>query len=308
MAATCSIFYSDAFLGHKTGGFHPENPGRLTAVVAALKAAPFGEQLCWRSPPAVADRDPLPAIREVHNLHYLSDLEHLADTGGGLLDPDTPVSPRSYAVALLAVNGWLAAVDAVLQTAAPAFVLARPPGHHAISDRGMGFCLLANAAIAAHYAVQQPGISRVAVVDWDVHHGNGTQALVENHPEIAYCSLHQFPAYPGTGRADDHGPHGTVLNLPMAPGSALADYEAQFQRAVLPFLRDFGPDLIIVSAGYDANRADPLASINLDASDYGVMTHHCLSVQPRILFGLEGGYDHQALAESVVATVAACLD
>ena len=307
MAEAISIFYSEEFLAHDTGQFHPENPGRLTAVVAALKAATFADKLHWRSPPAVADHDPLPAVREVHNLHYLSDLEALADSGGGFLDPDTPVSPRSYAIALLAVNGWLAAVDTALRSEQPAFVLARPPGHHALSDRGMGFCLLSNAAISAHYAVQQPGIERVAILDWDVHHGNGTQALVENHPEIAYCSLHQFPAYPGTGTASDRGPHGTVLNLPMASGSVLADYEAQFQTAVLPFLKDFAPDLLIVSAGYDANCADPLAGIHLSPDDYGVFTRHCLAIQPRILFGLEGGYDHPALAESVVTTIAACL-
>jgi acetoin utilization deacetylase AcuC-like enzyme len=308
MAEAVSIFYSEAFLAHDTGQFHPENPGRLTAVVAALKAATFADKLHWRSPPALDAHDPLPAIHEVHNLHYLSDLESLADSGGGLLDPDTPVSPRSSAIALLAVNGWLAAVDTALQDGEPAFVLARPPGHHAISDRGMGFCLLANAAISAHYAVQQPGIERVAILDWDVHHGNGTQALVENHPEIAYCSLHQFPAYPGSGWADDHGPYNTVLNLPMASGSVLADYETQFQTAVLPFLKEFAPDLLIVSAGYDANRADPLAGVSLLPPDFGVLTRHCLAIQPRILFGLEGGYDHQALAESVVATVAACLE
>jgi acetoin utilization deacetylase AcuC-like enzyme len=307
MASAFSIFYSDRFLDHDTGPLHPENPGRLTAVVAALQQAPFADQLTWHQPPSPDHQDPLPAIRKLHHLHYISDLEHLAEMGGGRLDPDTLVSPRSYGVALLAVNGWLAAVDRVLKTHHPAFVLARPPGHHAVSDRGMGFCLFSNGAIAAHYALQQPTIERVAILDWDVHHGNGTQALVENHPAIAYCSLHQSPAYPGTGQASDRGPHGTVLNLPMDPGSTFADYDRQFQQAVLPFLREFGPDLLIVSAGYDANRADPLAGINLMPQDYGVFTRYCLEVQPRLMLGLEGGYDHQALAESVVATIAACL-
>ncbi|WP_008313277.1 histone deacetylase [Leptolyngbya sp. PCC 6406] len=308
MPPTLSVFYSDVFLEHDTGSFHPENPGRLTAVVQALQAAPFASQLRWRLPPRLQDRDPLPAIRYLHSLHYISDVEHLAETGGGSLDPDTPVSPRSYEVALLAVNGWLAAVDQVVMTGEPAFVLARPPGHHALSDRAMGFCIFANAAITAHYALAQAGIERVAILDWDVHHGNGTQALVQNNPAIAYCSLHQFPAYPGTGAARDRGPHGTVLNLPMAPGSTVTEYQAAFDTAVIPFLQSFQPDLLIISAGYDATQADPLASIALQPQDYGLFTRLCQNVQPRIMFGLEGGYDYSALAQSIVATIGACLE
>lgn len=308
MAPTLTVFYSEAFLEHDTGSFHPENPGRLTAVVQALQAAPFAPQLRWRLPPSPAERDPLPAIRQLHSLHYISDVEHLAETGGGHLDPDTPLSVRSYEVALLAVNGWLAAVDQVVMRGEPAFVLARPPGHHALSDRAMGFCIFANGAIAAHYALTQPGIERVAILDWDVHHGNGTQALVQNNAAIAYCSLHQSPAYPGTGMARDRGPHDTVLNLPMAPGSTITEYQAAFDTAVIPFLQSFQPDLLIVSAGYDATQADPLASIALQPQDYGLFTRLCRQVQPRILFGLEGGYDHQALAAAIVSTIAACLE
>jgi len=308
MASGLTVIYSDAFLEHDTGRWHPENPGRLTAITQALKAAPWAAQLQWRSPTPPTVRDPLPAIRQLHNLHYVSDLEHLAEMGGGALDPDTPVSPRSYAIALLAVNAWLDGVDQVLHDRQSTFVLSRPPGHHAISDRGMGFCLLSNAAIAATYALTQPGVNKVAILDWDVHHGNGTQALVEGNPNIAYCSLHQSPAYPGTGRATERGLHNNVLNIPVAPGSTLADYQPKFESAVVPFLREAAPDLLIVSAGYDANHADPLAGVSLKPRDFGLFTRYCLEIQPQILFGLEGGYDYDALAQSVVETIAACLE
>ncbi|MEO1094108.1 MAG: histone deacetylase [Cyanobacteria bacterium J06638_28] len=308
MTSELTVLYSDAFLAHDTGPMHPENAGRLNAVTQALQSAPWTSQLHWQTPTDTAKRDPLHYIRQLHNLHYISDLEHLAEQGGGLLDPDTPVSRQSYDIALLAVNAWLDGVDCVLQRQQSAFVLSRPPGHHAVSDRGMGFCLFANAAIAAHYALKQAAINRVAILDWDVHHGNGTQALVEGNPQIAYCSLHQSPAYPGTGRASEQGFHQNVLNIPMARGSTLADYRPQFETAVMPFFKAFSPDLIIVSAGYDANQADPLAGVALQPTDYGVFTHYCLEIQPHLLFGLEGGYDYDALAQSVVATIAACLE
>lgn len=308
MTAQLTVIYTDAFLEHDTGLMHPENSGRLAAIAQALKAAPWAHQLDWQQPTATRDRDPLPYIRQLHNLHYISDLKHLAQAGGGLLDPDTIVSSQSFDVALLAVNAWIDGVDCVLQKRQSAFVIARPPGHHAVSDRGMGFCLFGNAAIAANYALLQPHINRVAILDWDVHHGNGTQALVENNPNIAYCSLHQSPAYPGTGRASEHGLHNNVLNIPMAPGSTLADYQPQFETVVVPFLQDFHPDLLIVSAGYDANQADPLAGISLQPSDYGIFTRYCREIQPHLLFGLEGGYDYDALAQSVVASIAACLE
>ncbi|NEO46041.1 MAG: histone deacetylase, partial [Moorea sp. SIO4A3] len=188
-----------------------------------------------------------------------------------------------------------------------AFVLARPPGHHAERQRGMGFCLFSNAAIAAYYALEQSGVERVAILDWDVHHGNGTQDVVERDARIAYISLHQSPCYPGTGQASEQGFHNNVLNLPMAPGSTLADYQPMFEQKVMPCLTKFQPDLLIVSAGYDANAADPLANIALQPEDYGLFTNYCLQLTRRIVFGLEGGYELTALAQSVVATIEACL-
>lgn len=308
MVSELTVIYSDAFLDHDTGWLHPENKGRLVAITQALQTAPWGPQLRWQEPTSLANRDPLPWVRQLHNLHYVEDLKQLATEGGGLLDPDTPVSPQSFDVALLAVNAWIDGVDCVLNNRQSAFVLARPPGHHAVSDRGMGFCLFANAAIAAHYALRQPSIHRVAILDWDVHHGNGTQALVEGNPNIAYCSLHQSPAYPGTGRSSERGFHHNVLNIPMARGSTLVEYRPQFEQAVMPFLREFQPDFLVVSAGYDANHADPLAGISLQPNDFGVFTRYCQAIQSPLLLGLEGGYDYDALAQSVVATIAACIE
>jgi acetoin utilization deacetylase AcuC-like enzyme len=171
----------------------------------------------------------------------------------------------------------------------------------------MGFCLFSNAAIAAFYALKQPNVKRVAILDWDVHHGNGTQAIVETHPNIAYCSLHEFPQYPGTGAASEQGFYQNVLNVPLKSGSTIAIYKAAFEHQIMPFLTNFQPDLLIISAGYDANADDPLAGISLQPQDYGTLTTYCLQITHRILFGLEGGYDLNALAQSVLATISACI-
>jgi acetoin utilization deacetylase AcuC-like enzyme len=304
-----SIVYSDEFLQHDTGDYHPENSGRLQAITAALKAVPWAQQLEWRSPtPVTAQGSRLTdALHAIHPQRYVEAVRKLANRGGGHLDPDTPISPRSYDVALLAVSAWLDGVERVLETGQPTFVLARPPGHHALPDFGMGFCIFSNAAIAASYALKQEGINRVAILDWDVHHGNGTQAIVEHRAEIAFCSLHESPQYPGTGAAHEQGDYQNVMNFPMAAGSTLADYEPLFAEKIVPFLKQFQPDLLIVSAGYDANKADPLAGVCLQPQDYGIFTQYCLQISPRILFGLEGGYDFGALAQSVVATLEPCL-
>ncbi|MBC7970957.1 MAG: histone deacetylase [Verrucomicrobia bacterium] len=301
------IIYSDAFLLHKTGFLHPEKPERLTAIKTALNAAPWADQLDWRSPTPVEDRSVMEPLAQVHSQRYIDGVRRLAERGGGYMDADTPISPRTYDVALLAVSAWLDGVDRVLETANPAFVLARPPGHHALSESGMGFCIFSNAAIAAYYALTKPGVDRVAILDWDVHHGNGTQAIVEKHPQIAYCSLHESPQYPGTGAEDERGLHNNVLNLPMPPGCTMAEYAPAFVQQVMPFLTNFQPDLLIISAGYDANHADPLAGISLKPEDFGVFTRHCLSLTRRLLFGLEGGYDLDAISQSVVATIEPCL-
>jgi acetoin utilization deacetylase AcuC-like enzyme len=189
-----SIIYSDEFLDHDTGIYHPEKAARLTAIVEALKQTEWQSKLTWHLPTPLEIRDEvIPLIKQVHNQDYVDRLRRICQQGGGRLDADTPVSARSYDVALLAVSGWLDGVERVLSTGDPTFILARPPGHHATSNYGMGFCLFSNAAIAAYYALENKRVQKVAILDWDVHHGNGTQDIVENHPQIAYCSLHQFP-------------------------------------------------------------------------------------------------------------------
>ncbi len=354
------VFYSRFFESHDTGVGHPENAGRLAAIVdclqnaqnAALKASEqspptelpkelleedsaavlqmplspekqadqwaenraekWAEKMIWIEP---SDREVLADIHRVHEAAYVAALKAFAAKGGGYLDTDTVMSPDSYEVALLAVAAWLDGVDWVLSdlssnssnspaaSGQAAFVLVRPPGHHAERDRAMGFCLLSNAAISAHYALTQVGIERVAILDWDVHHGNGTQALIADHPDIAYCSFHQSPAYPGTGLATETGAHHNVLNLPLPPGSTIDDYQQLWAARALPFLSEFGAGLLIVSAGYDANQADPLAAMSLYPEDYAWFTEQCLQLNAPVLFGLEGGYDYQALAESVAATI-----
>ncbi|MEM9803981.1 MAG: histone deacetylase [Cyanobacteria bacterium P01_D01_bin.56] len=303
--ASFRVIYSERFLDHDTGPGHPENAGRLQAVVTALKEHAVGQRIAWVEP---SDRNPLPWARQIHDPAYILTLQRIAERGGGRLDGDTPVSAASYDIALLALGGWLDAVDHVLSSQTVAFVLARPPGHHAEFSQGMGFCLLSNAAIAAHYALHQSNIQRVAILDWDVHHGNGTQQLVEGNPHLAYCSLHQVPAYPGTGWAEETGKHNNVRNLPMKPGSTFEDYRLQFEQQVIPFLEAFQPDLLIISAGYDATAADPLAGVNLMPEDYGMFTKLIKQIAPRVLFGLEGGYDYGALSQAVIATIQAALD
>jgi acetoin utilization deacetylase AcuC-like enzyme len=171
----------------------------------------------------------------------------------------------------------------------------------------MGFCLLSSVAIAAQYALDSGQAQRVAILDWDVHHGNGTQAAIDGNPAIAFCSLHQFPHYPGTGRADERGSIGNSLNIPMSIGATIEAYRTQFETKVRPFFTEFQPDLLIVSAGYDANRDDTLAGIDLLPEDFGELTQFCLELTPKILFVLEGGYNLPSLSESVVATIGACL-
>ncbi|MGJ0606177.1 histone deacetylase family protein [Cylindrospermopsis raciborskii] len=299
------VIYSPEFLDHQTGSYHPERPERLTAIVQSLKTAEFAQKIQWLSPTPV-NPQLMSWIEMAHSPNYIHKLAQIAGRGG-YLDGDTPISPRSYDIALLAVSAWLDGINQVLIEKNPAFVLARPPGHHAESSMGMGFCLFSNAAISALYALKQPGINRVAILDWDVHHGNGTQSIVEGYREIAYCSLHQYPAYPGTGKATETGFHQNVLNLPLAPGSDINDYQPLWKSQILPFLKSFNPDILIISAGYDAVENDPLASIRLQPEDFGLFTQYCLSVTRKILFGLEGGYDLESLSKSVNATIAACL-
>ncbi|WP_017326125.1 histone deacetylase [Synechococcus sp. PCC 7336] len=297
------VYYTDTFLEHLTGPDHYERPARLTTIVQALKTAPFCDLLEWREPPAGSLAD----IARVHPPAYIETVKTLAESGGGMLDPDTPVSPKSYAAALLAVGAWIEGTRAAIATNQPAFVLCRPPGHHAEPSQGMGFCLFANAAIAALNALDRDDIHRVAVFDWDVHHGNGTQAIFWDNPNTAYASIHQSPLYPGTGKAEETGAHNNICNVPMPAGSTWADYKVAVETRIVPFIKSFNPDVLLVSAGFDCGEGDPLAEIKLPPSAFGAMAALCLDVTPRCMFGLEGGYLLENLERGWLSVTEACL-
>ena len=302
-----SAIYSPKFLEHDTGYGHPEKPKRVTAIVEALKSVSWSEQIVWRSPTPIESSEALNYIQQVHTSEQIDKIRQIAAAGGGRVDADTPISARSYDVAVLAVSAWLDGIDSVLQQQ-PTFVVARPPGHHATQERSMGFCLFSNAAIAAHYALDHPKVRRVGILDWDVHHGNGTEAIVLQNQNLVYCSLHQHPCYPGTGMTQGiQGQYRNILNLPLDVGSTIATYQQLFETEILPFFAANPVDLLIVSAGYDANDNDPLADISLQPADYQILSKYILSITPYPLFGLEGGYHLAALADSVVATLSTCL-
>ena len=307
------VIYSDDFLLHKTGMLHPERPERLTAIVNALKAAPWAAQIEWQLPTPVAQREQalFSALKKVHAQRYIKEVEHLAHRGGGYLDGDTPISAESYDVALLAASAWLDGVDRVLAAGEPAFVLARPPGHHAEKARAMGFCLFSNAAISANYALEQPGINRVAVLDWDVHHGNGTQAAFYGRRDVMYQSVHQYPYYPGTGAAHEVGVgegEGYTLNVGLPGGNSDADYGMLFEELFLPVAEAYRPQLILVSAGFDPHRDDPIGGMDVTERGFAAMCASMRALAERVCDGklvllLEGGYSLEGLSQSVHACV-----
>ena len=213
------------------------------------------------------------------------------------MDPDTPVSPESYDIALLSSGAWLDGVDQVLDHQQSSFILARPPGHHAERDNAMGFCLFNNCAVAANYAIHIKGVERIAVLDWDVHHGNGTQHILEAEQSMAYCSLHQWPYYPGTGAEHEKGDFDNVLNIPLSIGSGKDEYYGAFDKQILPFLKNWKAELLIISAGFDASQNDPLGGMMLLPEHFAEFTRYCLEISPHLLIGLEGGYDLKDLAD-----------
>jgi acetoin utilization deacetylase AcuC-like enzyme len=298
-----------ACLDHVTPSGHPERADRLRAVEQALEDERFHMLARELAPMAEAD-----VITLAHPMDYLEAIRNASPSEGMVhLDADTSMSPGSFEAALRGAGGAALAVDEVMnQKAANAFVATRPPGHHAETARPMGFCLFNNAAIAARYAQKRYDVERAAIVDFDVHHGNGSQDIFWADNSVMYCSTHEMPLYPGTGAAGERGEHNTIVNAPLRAGDGGDAFREAFETVILPRLREFRPDILIISAGFDAHTRDPLANLNLLEADYTWVTRKLMEVaddsaQGRIVSLLEGGYDLQGLARSVAAHVTALM-
>lgn len=307
-----ALYLHPECLAHQTGA-HPESPSRLSAIWDALQEAPLPSNVSWETPkPATVEQ-----VLRVHDPAMVDEVQALCAGGGGWIGLDTVVSRRSYDAALLAAGATIEAAHRVVrEPRTRAFALVRPPGHHATPDAAMGFCLLNNVAIAASFALAELGLERVAIVDYDVHHGNGTQAAFDGDERVLFCSLHQHPHHyqpPPLGRAEVTGARsgrGNIVNIPLPPRSGDAAYRRAFDEIVEPVVRRFAPELILVSAGFDAHWADPLDGNDMRVSTAGFveMTQHLTRLADELCTGrlaltLEGGYDLAALSTSVVAVI-----
>jgi acetoin utilization deacetylase AcuC-like enzyme len=301
---TTQLYTHPACLEHDPGPGHPERPDRLRSVLAALEGESFAGLERCEAPPASREQ-----LLYVHADAYVDQVfAAVPESGQVNLDADTLVSPGSGEAALRAAGAVCAAVDAVMSgDAANAFCAVRPCGHHAEAARAMGFCLFNNVAIGAFHARAAQGAQRVAAVDFDVHHGNGTQHMFEADGDLFYASTHQWPLYPGTGGADERGV-GNIVNLPLSPHSGSDDFRAAVSGSLIPALHEFKPDLVLISAGFDAHARDPLAQLNLVEDDFVWITDELMTVAAercagRVVSALEGGYDLDALAASTAAHV-----
>ena len=298
--------YDPFYLKHQTEP-HPENPGRLTAINRKLAGSPIYKHLTLLDPRKATEDE----ISLNHGKDYVREVHQRCADGATCLDGgDTVVCRDSFEAALLSAGAGLTAVDQVTEgTCDNVFCAVRPPGHHAEDSRAMGFCLFNNAAISARYAQTHKGLDRIFIFDWDVHHGNGTQHSFYSDSSVFYCSIHQYPFYPGTGGDDETGTGdglGSTLNFPMPAGSQDADYLAVIENNLIPKIIKFNPDLIIISAGFDAHQNDPLANMEISTACFGAMTKLIQAAakevcQGRLISMLEGGYDHNALGDSVVS-------
>lgn len=299
------LYSHPVYLEHLTPPGHPERPDRLRAIERVLMEEPF--ELLDRAEAPPGDEA---ALLYAHPESYVAQLRAAVPQEGiATIDGDTVMSPKSWQAALTAIGAANAAVDDVFSGAADnVFVASRPPGHHAEKSTAMGFCLFNNAAIAARHAQKKHGAGRVAIIDWDVHHGNGTQDIFWDDPSVLYCSTHQLPLFPGSGRRNETGAFGNVVNAPLAPGTGSEAFREAFGTRILPRIDDFAPDLIVISAGFDAHHRDPLADINLTEDDFDWATGYLLEratryCDNRLVSLLEGGYDLHGLAFSVAAHV-----
>lgn len=301
------LIWSEKFMDHDTGDGHPEHPDRADAVGHALRESGLAKRNDVIEPAPVE----LEAVLSVHTPRLVERITDLAGGSGGWLDPDTYVSPDSVEVALLASGAACQAVDIAVAQDARAFALGRPPGHHAEPGRAMGFCLFNNIAVAAEHARQAHGLERIAILDWDVHHGNGTQAAFWADPGVLFVSLHQYPFYPGSGAATERGEgagEGYTVNIPLPAGCDDSVYARAFEEIVIPSIRAYRPELLMVSAGFDAHEDDPLAMMRVSTAGFTAMAGAARALagelcDGRLVLVLEGGYNLEALGESVVATI-----
>jgi acetoin utilization deacetylase AcuC-like enzyme len=298
-----------ACLNHLTPAGHPERPDRLRAIEHALEDEKF--QSLAR---AEAPRAEIEAITLAHPMDYAEAIRDASPSEGLVrIDADTSMSPGSYEAAMRCVGGAIYAVDEVMgKKSQKAFVAVRPPGHHAETARPMGFCLFNTAAIAARHAQKKHGAERAAIVDFDVHHGNGSQDIFWSDKSVMYCSTHEMPLYPGTGAITERGEFNTVVNAPLRAGDGGTQFKQAFEQTILPRLREFKPDFLVISAGFDAHTRDPLANLNLVEADYTWVTQKLMEIadqncEGRIVSLLEGGYDLQGLSRSVAAHVTALM-
>jgi len=303
-----AFFSHQIFEAHDTGPGHPERSERLRAIKKVISSSSY-DTLVRREAP----KSTLQQIAMVHDLNYVEKLMDLVpERGWSQIDPDTVMCPETGEATLRAVGAVIEAVDGVISgTFDNAFCAVRPPGHHAEPNHGMGFCFFNNAAIAARHAQQAHGLERVAIVDFDVHHGNGTQAAFRGDKNVFFASSHQYPFYPGTGAIDEVGV-GNIVNVPLESGSGSKDFRNGWSTKIFPALEAFQPEFLVISAGFDAHARDPLASINLEAEDFAWITRKLLEISAnklngRIISCLEGGYDLVGLGESVDAHVSELL-
>lgn len=303
-----ALFYHPAYLAHDTGN-HPESPDRLRAILRALEQHGIAQSSLLTPEPVNLD-----LLAQVHDPRYIEMVERAARAGGGYWDADTYISPGSYDAAVLAAGAAAAAVDSVMAGKRMAFALVRPPGHHARRESAMGFCLFNNVAVAAQHATRKYSLERVLIIDWDVHHGNGTQEYFYRRADVLFFSVHRYPFYPGSGAAHETGEgegKGYTVNVPLRAGAGDALYQSVFDHTLAPLARRYKPQLILISAGYDAHVADPIGGMAVSVAGFGEMARTVRLLADeieecggRVAAILEGGYNIEALSASALATIA----